>query len=129
MRAAAVLVASAALLAACATAAPPDPALLASAQRDVTCQTGPDCDAKWSRALSWVIANSAWRLQIQSERLIRTAGPYDSVSAAFTIVREDLGDGRQRIRFGASCGNMFGCVPSVLQLQASFNTYVLGPDA
>jgi hypothetical protein len=77
--------------------------------------------------MDWVQDNSQYRLQIQTDSLIQTAGPTDeSASSAFTITKRALGGGAYQIVFRSGCDNIIGCVPTGLALQASFNNYVLG---
>jgi hypothetical protein len=107
--------------------APADPALLASAQRPVTCSGADDCSAKWSRAVNWVIQNSSWKIQTQTDQLIQTYGPgRDDPSSAFTITKVYDGKGTSSIQYSSACSNIFGCIPNGLKLQASFNDYVMG---
>ncbi len=37
----------------------------------IICNAGSDCDAKWSRAVTWVSENSAYRIQVQTDTLIQ----------------------------------------------------------
>jgi hypothetical protein len=53
----------------------------------VVCRRGPQCDAKWQRALAWVRANSQWKLLEATDAVIRTEGPLDTLVPAFTIRR------------------------------------------
>jgi hypothetical protein len=116
------------LLSACAAPTPQQKAQWnLDASRPVTCSKGSDCEVKWSRALSWVQNNSRWKLRIANENLITTEGPFDTPSAAYSITKVANSDGIYTIDFRAGCGNIFGCVPSILQLQADFVNYVMGP--
>lgn len=111
-------------LAGCAQS-PPNPYLAASASRNVTCVQGPDCESKWSRALQWVLANSSWKIQIQTDQMIQTFGPGNrSPSSAFVITKTTNGNGAYNINFTSACDNIFGCFPSSLELKASFNNAV-----
>lgn len=114
----------AALLSSCAT--PQQKAMLEmDASRPMICQQGQDCEVKWSRALVWVQDNSRWKLRIANDSLITTEGPFDTTDASFSINKIPLGNGQYSIAFRAGCGNMFGCVPSLLELKASFVNAVL----
>ena len=53
----------------------------------VVCLRGPECDAKWQRALEWVRVNSRWKLLEATDAVIRTEGPFDTLAPAFTIRR------------------------------------------
>lgn len=121
-------------LSACATSTPQQKAKWElDASRPVTCLQGPDCEAKWGRALIWVQDHSRWKLRIANDTLITTEGPFDSTDAAYSITKVLTGKGTYSIVFRAGCGNVFGCVPSILELQASFVNFVMGsikpPDA
>lgn len=96
------------------------------ASRPVTCSQGSDCEVKWSRALIWVQDHSRWKLRIANDTLITTEGPFDTTDAAYSITKVPTGTGTYTIVFRAGCGNMFGCVPSILELQASFVNFVMG---
>ena len=96
------------------------------ASRPVTCSQGSDCEVKWSRALIWVQDHSRWKLRIANDTLITTEGPFDTTDAAYSITKVPTGTGTYTIVFRAGCGNMFGCVPSILELQASFLNFVMG---
>lgn len=106
------------------TTIPSDPVVMEMSKRDVTCVEGADCDAKWSRAVSWVAQNSHWKIQTQTNNLIQTMGPFDSTDAAFTITKVASGNGTYTILFNAGCGNIFGCLPSIPGLKVMFNQFV-----
>ncbi len=118
------------VLAACATMTPQQQAELKSeAARPITCSTKDDCEVKWARALRWVQDHSRWKIRNATESLITTEGPFDSTDAAFSITKLATDGGVYEIEFRAGCGNIFGCVPSILELSASFNRSVGGPVA
>ena len=50
----------------------------------VVCRRGPQCDAKWQRALEWVRANSRWNVLEATDAVIRTEGPLDTLVPAFS---------------------------------------------
>jgi hypothetical protein len=97
------------------------------ASRPVTCQQGSDCEIKWSRAMHWAHSNSHWKLRIATDSLITTEGPMDTDEAAFSIAKVAHGKGQYSIDFRAACGNIFGCVPTLLELKAGFVNAVMGP--
>jgi hypothetical protein len=100
-------------------AAPPIPA--------VTCKAGPDCDAKWSRAVSWVTTNSAYKLGTQTDSVIQTKGPSDSdPSPAYTVTKVAKSPGIYEFTFTGGCDNIFGCVPEIPVARAKFTGFVLG---
>jgi hypothetical protein len=98
-----------AFLSGCATSSSQQKAMLEQdAVRPVTCQQGPDCEIKWSRALHWAHSNSHWKLRIATDSLIMTEGPMDTDEAAFSIAKVAHGNGQYSIDFRAACGNIFG---------------------
>lgn len=118
----------------------------------VVCGRGPECDAKWRRALEWVQVNSRWRVLEATETVIKTEGPLDSLVPAFTIQRSPrtAEPGSDVILFEAGCspervgvvvdhmpargprwGTVSGtrakhteCIPPVRELEASFVRFV-----
>ena len=116
------------ILSACATATTPQQKARweLEASRPVTCSQGSDCETKWARALNWVQDHSRWKLRIANEAIITTEGPFDTTDAAYSITKVPAGTGTYNIVFRAGCGNIFGCVPSILELQASFVNSVMG---
>jgi hypothetical protein len=96
----------------------------ANAAMEVTCDSPEDCEIKWAAALDWIQRNSHWKLRNVTDSLITTEGPFDTTQAAFEVTKFPRGGGVYEIRFRAACGNMFGCVPSILDLTASFKSSV-----
>src|SRR5579871_4902653 len=95
-------------LAGCATQPTPDET--AAASQPVTCSNEADCRAKWSRALDWVLQNSSWRIQTQTDLLIETyPGDQYTPLLSYSISRVDGADGTARIEFRAGCQNFLGC--------------------
>ena len=122
------IVSAGALLASCASShqasvqqSPPSP---------ITCSAGPDCDAKWSRAVSWIATNSSYKVQMQTDSLIQTMGPLDlDPVPAFTITKVAIPGGYE-ITFAGGCDNLIGCIPTVEESRAKFSAFVLaGSDA
>jgi len=115
-------------LAACVTMTPAEQAALQEqAARPVTCSGSDDCEVKWGRAIQWVLSNSQYRIQVQTDQLIQTAGPTpDSPVPAFVISRVAMGGGNYSFSLQGGCDNPFGCVPSLLESQASFVDAVMG---
>ncbi len=95
------------------------------AGQDLTCSKGPDCEAKWDRALTWVKNNSDASIKIANETIITTDYPYASNEAAFSITKTEDYPGTYTINFRANCSSFFGCSPSILELKASFANYVM----
>ena len=106
---------------------PLDPAVIEAASQPVICKAGAECDAKWSRAVSWVVRNSQWKIQNQTDQIVETYNPTDySTSPGFTITKVAEGNDAYEIDFATSCVNMFGCQPNPVALKADFNEYVNG---
>jgi hypothetical protein len=92
----------------------------------ITCRSGPDCDAKWSRAVTWVATNSTYKIQLQTAELVQTMGPlHNDPSPAFTVTRTiGASPGISEISLRGGCGNLIGCVPTVAESRAKFNAFV-----
>ena len=98
------------------------------AARPVTCTAGEDCEVKWGRALQWVLDNSAYKLQTQSDALLSTFGPFpNDPRPAYSISKVATGGGNYVIDFRGGCDNIFGCQPTLLEGKASFVGAVMGP--
>lgn len=94
------------------------------ANSPIYCSNEEDCEVKWGRAILWVSKNSHWKIRNQSDSLITTEGPFKTVYPAFIINKVPLGKGMYQIMFDAGCGNIFGCIPSTIQLKANFVEFV-----
>lgn len=117
------------LLVACHASTPtPDAAAIKTSNSPLTCNAGADCDVKWGRALRWVLNNSKYKIENQSDAMIATAEPMAGSSvAAYVITKVAIGGGRFSIEFRADCpALMFGCEPPVEASKVSFVKYVLG---
>jgi hypothetical protein len=82
----------------------------------IFCKAGTDCDAKWSRAVQWIASNSSYRIQVQTDNLIQTAGPLsDDPDLAYTVTKSAAHSGDYQILISSKCGNAMGCTrpPSV----------------
>ena len=90
----------------------------------ITCDPGPDCEAKWRRAHDWINENSRFEIDRSSDTEIHTASGEGSNSPVLNVRKETNEDGDTVIVLDASCDNMLGCVPPLLQLQAAFTEYV-----
>lgn len=95
------------------------------AAQPLTCSKGPDCEAKWDRALIWVRNNAASTIDTANESIITVRIPQKSSSAIFTITKDEADPGTYTINFRAGCSSMLGCTPSILELKASFANYVM----
>jgi hypothetical protein len=82
------------------------PALRAASRRQnkppITCTAGADCDAKWSRAASWIALNPAWKIKTRTDRIIETTG-HDSLPA-FAVTKVATTPGNYEITFEGVCG-------------------------
>jgi len=94
------------------------------------CYSDSDCKAKWAAARQWVQNNSGYKIQIYSDDLIETYNPqqYDP-KIAVSVSKNPVGkseDGEQInvIAVKITCGNIFGCLPSVNESILSFNKFV-----
>lgn len=112
------------LLSACATSTRQVQWNLDAAQ-PLTCSKGPDCEAKWDRALIWVQNNAKSKIQIANETIITTNFPSDTSYAVFSITKTEKDTGIYAINFRASCSAIMGCAPTILELKASFANYVM----
>jgi hypothetical protein len=102
-------------------------AMVAAANRPVTCKSGTDCEQKWSKATQWVKQNCTYKFQTVSDNVIQTMGPLpNDPSPAFTITKVSTGKKTYTIELDGGCDNMFGCIPSMLESKASFADYVMG---
>jgi hypothetical protein len=92
----------------------------------IVCKQGPDCDTKWSRALSWIATNSRWRIQTQTDLLIQTFNGVEDAETepGYTITRLAKGAGAFEITFSGGCHNLFACIPSVAEQRAKFAAFV-----
>ncbi len=103
-----------------------DPAVAAAAAQPVVCTGEADCAAKWSRAVNWVVQNSHWKIQTQTDQMIATFNPIDSsTDAGFTVTKVSTGGAAYEIDMSISCDNLISCIPGPTELKANFNTYVL----
>ena len=58
----------------------------------------------------WVAKNSYWKIQVATDVMISTYnGTEHSTQNSYSLVREPLGDGRERITMRTGCNNIFGC--------------------
>ena len=75
------------------------------------CAGAPECKLYWERAQVWVARNSHWKVQVATDVMISTFnGTEGSTYNHYTIVREPIGNGRERISMQTGCNNIFGCM-------------------
>jgi hypothetical protein len=88
----------------------------------VTCA---DCTVQWQRSQLWLTAHSKWKLQMATDVVLQTFNPVnDSPSWGFTVTREPESAGGYRIVLAGVCGNIFGCDPSIADVDRAFYHYV-----
>ena len=89
------------------------------------CVGEPECKFFWERAQVWVAKNSYWKIQVATDVMISTynAAP-NSPHNSYSLVREPLGDGRERITMRTGCNNMFGCTTRADVARRSLYDYV-----
>jgi hypothetical protein len=95
------------------------------ATQPLVCTRGPDCDAKWNRALKWVQDNADSSIDIANETIITTKTPITWSSPVFSITKTEEESGTYAINFRAGCSWILPCEPSILELKASFANYVM----
>lgn len=79
-----------------------------------------ECKLYWERAQVWVVRNSHWKVQVATDVMISTFnGTEHSTYNHYSIVREPMGNGRERITMQTGCNNIFGCMtrPDVARRQ------------
>jgi hypothetical protein len=113
-------------LAACASAQQQ----VAAPVQPITCNKGPDCDAKWSRAVSWVTTNSSYKVQTQTDSIIQTMGPLpDDPSPAYSVTKVATTPTTYELTFNGGCDNIIGCIPTMAESRARFAAFVNVPGS
>lgn len=103
-------------------------ATVAEPVQPITCQAGADCDAKWSRAVSYVANNAGWKIQTQTDSLIQTfTSTGGSTRPGYTITKTAVGNGRYEIALAGSCGNLIACIPTIPEARTHFSDFVAAP--
>lgn len=93
----------------------------------VYCSGRDDCETKWALATRWLQNHSAYKFRNVTETLITTEGPLQSdPRAAFEITKFPKGGGAYEIQMRAGCANIFGCQPSISELEDNFMAEVGG---
>jgi hypothetical protein len=91
----------------------------------ILCKTGPDCDAKWTRAIAWIAQNSGYKTHFQTAYMIQTLGPAkDSASLAYRVSKLPKGGEDFEIKLNGECAKMFGCKPTIAESRAMFAEYL-----
>ena len=106
------------------------PAVRAADAGKITCTQGADCDAKWRRALRWIMDNSVFPITEQSDNVISTTTRlgFGDTDLIFTITKAPVAYGNSgnfQFEFKAGCGTFFsGCRPTIQEAEASFVRFV-----
>ena len=96
----------------------------------ITCQAGPDCEAKWARALAWIESNSQWQIETKTDLVIETKSSINnSSSPGFKASKIADGPGSYEIKLVAGCASWFGCTPTLEESRAQFAEYVMAAAA
>jgi hypothetical protein len=98
-------------------------ASLAEPPKPITCHSGNDCNAKWSRANAWVAEHSKYKVESSSESLIQTSGPSTfetDPSPSYKVTKVATGPAEYSIEFTGACDSIFPCTPTVPVAQADF---------
>jgi hypothetical protein len=105
----------------------PDPELDRLAATPVSCDGAADCEMKWAKALVWVLNNSEYQLQIQTDSLIKTYGAAQwPHGTAFTVLKTPLGEGRYAIELRGECASTPYCGAPLRDRKAGFVRQVMG---
>lgn len=97
-------------------------ARLAEVERTIPyCTSEAECEAKWSAARGWVIANADFTLRTDSETRIDTLNADSTRSGtAVQVDRVEGQDGEFQIVVDVECFAAYGC-PSELDMRLDFN--------
>ena len=113
-------------LAACASTGHDDSRQVAQIE-PLGCVDRTQCDLYWQRAKVWISSNSYYRVQLSSDSVIETYGPYAGrMELAYRILKIPDGAGGARITVTAECGNVFRCNPTVMDAIAAFKRFAAG---
>ena len=85
------------------------------------CTSDAECDAKWSAARDWVVANADFSLRSDNETRIDTLNADSTRSGtAIQVDRVEGQNGEYQIIVDVECFAAFGC-PSELDMRLDFN--------
>jgi membrane-associated protease RseP (regulator of RpoE activity) len=91
----------------------------------ITCQAGPDCETKWSRATAWIAQNAAYKVQTASDSIIQTMGPLpNDPRPSFTVTKAGDSTGTYTVSFNGGCDNFLGCIPTIAESKLSFVSFI-----
>ena len=93
----------------------------------ITCQVGPDCDAKWARANKWLSESSGLKIETKKDSEIKTVqSKGDSRVLVVTITKNATSKpGIYEISFVAGCPSQLSCLPPIAESRAQFAKFVL----
>jgi hypothetical protein len=97
-----------------------------SKPQPIMCQAGPDCDAKWKRAIEWV-EKSGLQIASKSDAQIKTkeASKYDNPLLVVTITKNaTTKPSIYEIRFVGGCTSVVSCKPTIEETRAAFTAFV-----
>lgn len=101
--------------------------LIEAYNRPLICEGKDQCNDWWRRAQYFVSTHAGMKIQTSNDMLIETFNaPTYSQRWAFSIRREPLNGGKDRIWASASCGEVPLCGKRKDVLIAEFNLYVRG---
>jgi hypothetical protein len=118
------------LFGACSCAGGGGPEAGLSKPEQITCQAGPDCDAKWSRANKWLSESSGLKIETKKDSQIKTVqSKGDSRVLVVTITKNATSKpGVYEISFIAGCPSELSCLPPIAESRAQFANFVLGTE-
>lgn len=129
MKKALAILASIAVLTACAT--PTDPTIVASwkaeAMRTIPkCKSATECDVKWAAARQYILQHSAWKIQRMTGDFIETFSPPTGVvQLAYRVTKTPLSDGSYAIEGQTWCGTEYTeCSPHSWHALRDMNRFI-----
>jgi hypothetical protein len=98
-----------------------------SKPHQIMCEAGPDCDAKWARANTWVTENSGLKIQTKTDSQIKTVqSTADSRILVVSITKNATSKpGVYEISFIGGCPSPLSCLPPIAESRAQFAKFVL----
>jgi hypothetical protein len=85
------------------------------------CSDQRQCEIMWSEARKWVLSTCGMKIQTMSDSFIETFNSIGSDTDLGCRVTKDPAGNGYEFTVAASCGNMFGCIPSAIDAQIAFN--------
>ena len=94
------------------------------------CEGEDQCKLYWERAQVWVAKYSYWKIQVATDVVIQTFNATQSSTYNhYSLVREPMGGGVERISMTTGCDNMFGCQVRPDVARRSLFVFVKSVDA